>query len=190
MAQHTCPAITGIGPGRAPSAIRARFCSSNPVVRAWPGMMILTATLSWRTSSARNGCGLKTGTKSTSEPGQIEMDTSRSDLEIAEDDSIPPSNGRAQIEPLENSRFMSASLIGHSSQTPLVSIFGRFRFVVAWVTLLYAVGLHLGRRCKHWSEWLESRAYGRAFKGAQKTFSASSRPSSTQGRWSGSRRLR
>ena len=34
--------------------------------------------------------------------------TSRPDLEIAEDASIPPSNGRAQIEPVENSRLMSA----------------------------------------------------------------------------------
>ena len=79
-------------------------------------------------------------------------------------------------------RLMSASLIGHVSQAPFVFVIGPVGFVTAWVTLLYAVGLRgcgaasIGRR------GLESLAFGRASIGAQQTFAASSRPSSTRGR--------
>ena len=54
--------------------------------------------------------------------------------------------------------------------------------VLAWVTLLFVVGTIwcLPGRHKHWSDRTGEPRFGARFKDAQQTFTASSRPSSTQ----------
>ena len=76
--------------------------------------------------------------------------------------------------------MMFASLIGHVSQAPFGFVIGPVGIVAAWVTLLYAVGPALNWHAAGMGQ-MEWRASLWGALEAQQTFTASSRPSSTQG---------